>query len=148
MISVSHDAAHLFRVWDHPTVKPWVSLGLPELLTLENAEKILALPGVVFLANEHGGFLLIPSEGGIYDLHTQFLPEGRGPQLVEAAQEGARYMFIETPCVVVRTFVPVENKAAASFATRCGFVEVSESEFLGHKGHIYILTLKKWVLCQ
>ena len=144
---ISEAAQHLAKVWNHPEVRPWVALGKPEFLTPENAQKILD-SGALYLSNEHGGFLVVPGEGNCYEVHTQFAPEGRGPEAFKFAQEQIRFMFERTPAIALRTFCPDGNHGARALAKRCGFVNVGTSSILGRSGAIFVLTIKKWVQDQ
>jgi hypothetical protein len=145
----SVDAGHLASVWNHPKVKPWVALGAPELLTEENAGKLFEI-GSIYLANEYGGFLFIPCGNDVYDLHTQFVPEGWGGKALEDSAWAKWYMFTQTPCMMMRTFVPLDNKVAYVAAEKNGFVYMQDEELAGIKGRTLVLTIKKWVvdLCQ
>ncbi len=141
---ISQAAEHLAKVWNHPDVQPWVALGNPDFLTAENAQKILD-SGALYLANEHGGFLVVPGEGNVWEVHTQFTPEGRGSGAMDFALKQIRYMFEKTPAVALRTFCPDGNPAARALAKRCGFVNVGTSSIVGRSGAIFVLTIKKWV---
>lgn len=145
MTALRSKAEFLAKVWNHPEVLPWVSLGMPEELTEENAHKILE-KGALFLDNEYGGFLLIPGENDVYDVHTQFLPEGRGSVALHFARDSIRKVFVETPCLGLRTFVADDNQKARMFSLMCGFVEVLQADVNGISGKIMLLTLKKWVV--
>jgi hypothetical protein len=143
---MSAQAKHLAKVWSHPDVKPWVALGSPELLTEENAQKILDA-GAMYLHNDYGGFLLVPNDDAtVFEVHTQFVPEGRGALVYGFADECIRLMFEKTPCEMLRTFIPDGNHAAYSFARRCGFVVFDSCVQMGRSGRILVLTVKKWVL--
>lgn len=146
---ISPQAAHLAKVWQHPDVLPWVALGTPELVTAETAQKLLD-SGAIYLSNEYGGFLIIPNPDNVCDVHTQFVPEGRGKELFHFADECIGYMFKKTPCVALRSFVPDDNKPARVLVRRCGFVEIGNAEVNGISGKIWLLTVKKWVvdLCR
>ena len=142
---LSTDAAHLARVWNHPRVRGSVSFGLTELLTEQNAAQLLAA-GALYLANDYGGFLLIPNADlSVYDLHTQFTPEGWGRYADDAAW-AQRYMFTRTPCVAISTFVPLDNRIAYRAALRFGFIDVGGTTELNVSGRSLLLTVKRWVV--
>lgn len=143
-MKVSRDADFLNRVVNHPSVFPWVSLGQEGPLDLS---PVLDLESTVFLADETGGFLFVDCGGGLYEVHTQFLPEGRGHGVLKKAREAARYMFTRTPCLAVKTFVAYGNDAAHKLTLAMGFDEVGEMEILGKPGRLFLLTVKGWV-CQ
>lgn len=70
------------------------------------------------LTTEFGGFIAIKKMAGLYECHTQFLPEGRGAHAIEAARESLRYMFIETDCERIITKVKFDNRQAQLFAAQ------------------------------
>lgn len=78
----------------------------------------------VTLVNDHGGFVLEKYAEGTYEVHTQFLPEGRGLSALRAAREGARFMFLSTDCVEILTKCPDGNKPAAVLTRHMGFRKV------------------------
>ena len=138
----STDGAFLNRVVNDPPVHDAISLGSKDAIDLAAA---VADERNVFLANEFGGFLLMNHGGGMYDLHTQFLPEGRGKIAIEAAIEGCRYMFVETDCIAMSTFIALGNRAALRLAKWMRFEKVGDSYVNNVAGEIYMLTIKRWV---
>ena len=142
---ISSAAKHLAEVWNHPDVLPWIAFGFEKDLTAENAQKLLD-SGALYFQNEHGGFVMIPKEHGIYDVHTQFRPEGRGKEAFELADKVKCVMFVDNPkCLALRTFVALDNPRAYWFARRNGFVDISSSIEQGRDGRTLLLTIKKWV---
>lgn len=92
---INHDDVRPFVVFDD-TVLP-MDLGR----VLENEDNVL-------LMAEHGGFLFVPKRQDLtaYELHTFFLKEGRGRELVQAAHEAFEWMFLETPARKLYTYTP------------------------------------------
>jgi hypothetical protein len=90
LIREDRDPAFWTAVYEHPQVKPHVSLGHD----LDLAE-ILADPGVTPLAADHGGFIFIRLDGlgRTYELHTMFTPEGWGREVAGAAKAAFALMF-------------------------------------------------------
>jgi hypothetical protein len=70
------------------------------------------------LVSEFGGFVGIKKMAGLYECHTQFLPEGRGEHAVRAARESLRYMFCWTDCERIITKVHADNRPAQLFAAQ------------------------------
>lgn len=140
----STDAAFLNRVVNHPEVARWMVGFLPPF----DFTAVLRDPANIFLANEHGGFLFI-GEPDVYEVHTQFLPEGRG-QSLELAREAAWHIFTQTDALAIRTYVPEGNEAAKRLTERMGFVFCDQVTINGHDADVYILNVKKWArsLCQ
>jgi len=117
-------------------------LGLKDL----DLTEAVSNPDNVFLANEFGGFLFVKDDY-TYEVHTNFLPAGRGKAALAAAKEAARYMFQETDCLAIRTYVPVGNVAADALTRRMGFTQWGTAEVCGHEAKLYMLTIKEWVRC-
>jgi len=107
MLKRTFTAEKLNQVLNHPDVFPWVAmLGMERLDLSDIAED----PQNVVLMNEHGGFIFVPRGDG-YEVHSQFLPEGRGESL-KAAKEAADYIFSKTDAQEITTFVPQGNDGA------------------------------------
>jgi len=110
-------AERINAVVNHPSVRPWVAAGAGYL----DLSAVVSNPTTVLLMAEGGGFLLTQQEPGIYEVHSQFLPDHRGPEVLTAAADASRYMFTRTDCVEIRTRVPQGNVAAAVLAKRMGW---------------------------
>jgi hypothetical protein len=115
------DAGFLNSVVNHPEVRPW--LGGAEPIDLTPA---LSDPRNVALVSDHGGFFLEWREPGLYEVHTQFLPSGRGRHAFEAVWEAMRYMFVETDCTRLLTRVPVFNRRTLAFTAAIGWRKLFE----------------------
>ncbi len=140
-MKVSHDAEFLNRVVNHPNVLPYVNLGVQgplDITPLVMDEKNL------FLANEYGGFLLIDQGDRVFEIHTQFLPEGRGRMALEAAREAMGYVFTETDCQMLMTFCPVDNRPSAFLARATGMSKVGKAYPLGKESDMYVITKGEW----
>lgn len=110
-----YSADTLNEVVNHHEVRPWV--GFPWLGKLDLTQAV-ADPRNVLLMAEGGGFLFIQQEPGIYEAHSQFLPEHRGENVITAARDAERFMFTRTDCIEIRSKVPHGNVAAAAFAKK------------------------------
>ena len=116
------DAAFLNEVANHPDVRPWITedgdltprLDLQGLL--DNVENVA-------LVTAHGGFVGHAQGHGVYEVHSLFLREGRGPEAVEAMHRAMDFMFTQTDCVDLVTKVPSHNQAAATLARLAGFTK-------------------------
>jgi len=147
-VKPSKDAAFLNRVANDPSVFPWISLGLKPPLDLT---ALLEDEHNIFLANEFGGFLFIAKPDYVYDVHTQFLPEGRGRTALAAAREAAFHMFTKTDAMRIDTTVALANRAADRLTRMMGFSKWGETEVNGTPSNYYVLTLKEWargLTCQ
>ena len=141
MIRPSRDAAFLNRVVNDPSVLPHVNLGLTGQLDMT---PLVEDQRNVFLANEWGGFLFIDKGEFVYEVHTQFLPEGRGKSAVRAARDAADYMFTMTDALRIDTYVQFDNPAAEWLSRATGFKKWGEVEYCGQPCNYYVLTLKNW----
>lgn len=145
MLQRSTDAALLNRVVNHPEVARWM-LGFEPPYDLS---PLIQNPANIFLANEHGGFLFLKQEHDVYEVHTQFLPEGRGNSL-PLARDAAFWMFTQSDALAIQTYVPESNLPALRLTQAMGFSCWGESEVNGHACSVYVLTIKEWArgLCQ
>ena len=115
MLRRTFDPAFLNSVINHPDVRPWVH-GEGDLDVTETVRN----PDNYALVTDGGGFILMCHEPGIYEVHSQFLPEGRR-YTRRAMRTGFDYMFTRTDCERVITQVPDNNPAAAALAMKAGF---------------------------
>lgn len=123
MIRRTMDATFLNRVANDPAVRPYV--GGHGTLDLS---PILALADNVVVENEFGGFVGVKIAPAVYECHSLFLPEGRGPKAVTACQQALRYLFVQTDCMEVVTKCPHENRASLGLARRMGFIHQFQCE--------------------
>jgi hypothetical protein len=110
------DARRLNAVANHPDVRPWIG-GEGEL----DLTAIVSNTANFALEAEHGGWIFVRHEPGIYELHTLFLPEGRGRACLRAWREAERFMFAATDAREIVTRVPANNFGAGAAALICGF---------------------------
>ena len=145
MLSRSTDAAQLNSVLNHPEVSRWM-LGLQPPF---DCTQVLSNPDNIYLATEYGGFLFIKEEGRAYDVHTQFLPEGRGNSLA-LARDAAFWMFTRSDAMAISTYVPHDNPAALALTVSMGFERMPDIEVNGVSCSYHLLTIKQWArsLCQ
>lgn len=136
------DVCKFGDVVDHPDVYPYVSLGqeIPDL------RPVIEDPVNVCLMNDHGGFLFVHAGDMIFDTHTAFVPEGRGPQLVALALEARAFMFEQASARMLRTFVADDNKPAHRLAVAAGFKNFERMELFGHPG--WLMTMERSSVCQ
>lgn len=113
----SFDAADINPILNHPSVFP--SIVIPGIEKFDVSD-VVDDPKNVLLMTEGGGILFYQIEPGIYDIHTNFLPEYRGRHAIRASLEAYRWMFTRTDCMVLTTRVPENNKAAHKFCSIVG----------------------------
>jgi hypothetical protein len=128
-------------VMNHHAVRPWLG-GEGKVDVSEQ----VANPDNVCLVNEGGGFLCIQIAPGVYEVHSQFLPQFRGESTVNFTKKCGEYMFTRTNCHTILTQVPDDNVAAAVLAKALGFREVFHRQN-GLRGPTSYqkLTLDEWV---
>ncbi|HKS71094.1 MAG TPA: hypothetical protein VJQ45_11765 [Ktedonobacterales bacterium] len=124
LVRRSFDAAFFSRVANDPSVRPWLggASGADDASPLDFSS-LLENPAVVALQAEGGGWVFVPILPGSYEVHTLFLPEGRGAKHMRAAREGFRYMFAETDCLEILTKCPDDNGPARHASSLLGFRE-------------------------
>jgi hypothetical protein len=148
-LALSRDADFLNEIVNAPGMEG-ARLGQKSLDLAEHVKNTAN----VFLANEYGGFLFV-KDGDWYEVHTNFLPEGRGERALNAAREAAWHMFTQTPCLGIRTSVVKGNFAARALTKRMGFANWGVFDLDGREATLYVLTIKEWArtlgsdaLCQ
>ncbi len=131
----SFDATFINEIIAHPSVKRGAEIVGELDLTAAASD-----PNNVLLQNDHTAFLLLKKAPCIYEVHTQCLPQGRGPQLREAIKKAFDYMFIATDCMKVITRANEYNRAS---------VKLSKDSFeeKGKTGHYFYFqrTIQQWL---
>lgn len=143
------DVEHFNRVANHESVRPRIGGDGP----MELKPVIDNLANYAF-KTEHGGFILLDCGSGRFDVHSIFLPEGRGKEAYDAMANVAEYMFTRTGCVEGRTTIAAEGNAggALALAKRGGFEQRFDLEKMPWKAGtttkavFMALTLEKWAL--
>lgn len=110
------DGTFLNSVANHPKVRPHL-LGDGPL----DVSPAVTDPANITLQTEHGGWVLHNLGGGSYEVHSMFLPEGRGASVKAALIEALDYVFTATDCVRLITRLPKGNVAARALARIAGF---------------------------
>ncbi len=110
------DAGFLNSVANHPEVRLWLGGVGPLDLT-----DVLADANNYAFQNESGGLVYEKIDAGLYEVHSLFLPEGRGASAFNLMDESLRYMFVQTECQEIVTKVPDDNSAALGAARAKGF---------------------------
>lgn len=145
----SRNVEHFDRVANHDSVRPHLG-GDGELklaVVMDNLQNYA-------FETPHGGYILLDCGAGRYDVHSFFLPEGRGHEALVAMREVSAYMFTHTDCTEGRTTVPQGNEGAFVLAKRGGFELRFELERMMWRpaegktirASFLALTLEKWAL--
>lgn len=99
-----------------------------------------------------GAHIFINKGSGFYETHTLSLPEARGREMLRLMQDARTFMFLNTDCAELSTFVPEDQTATYLWAIKAGFRELFKRENcfnLNGKqvGGSYLnLTYDDWVL--
>lgn len=117
MITRAVDAKFINEVLNHPAVRPHVHA--PAGIRLDMTQ-VVSNPNHVVLTGEHGGMIFIQHVKGVYEIHTQVLPDGRGAWALQMAQECVDWLFSKTNAIEVFTRVPEGNVAAMALTRACG----------------------------
>lgn len=124
MIRRTMDAAFLTEVANDPQVRPFLGGDGP----LDIGQVARDPANVLLVATGRdgepvGGWVLHPILPAVYELHTMFLPAGRGKLFFAAAAEMFRFMFAETDALEIVTKCPDDNPGARMAASTVGFRE-------------------------
>jgi hypothetical protein len=101
----------------HDTMPPLAEMTLKPLLeTNPSASAVLArVRGVP------AGFWLVLAKGaGVFEIHTNFLPQYRGAKALVASRLALDWMFLNTPATRLTSFVPGCLPEVAAYAAWCG----------------------------
>lgn len=124
MIRRTLDGTFLTQVANRPDIRPMIGPGTEPV----DLRPIAANPEHYVIEADHGGWLLEAKGPGVYEIHSLFLPEGRGAVFFRNAREMLRYMFARTDCTEIWTKCPDDNPGARMAALKCGFKEVFRRE--------------------
>lgn len=147
MIAPTKDAGFVNAVLNDAAVRPWVADLGEGAIDLTSA---LQTPKVTALRGEHGIFIVIQLDAGIYEVHTATLQSGRGAWSRVFAAEGASYMFTRTDAVELLTRVPATHEAARRLTLdahfRLQFTTLPECRFRGElvPVEVYSLSVQDW----
>lgn len=141
MVERTLNADFINGVMNHKAVRPWLG-GEGDI----DVTALVENPDNVCLVNEGGGFLCVQISPGVYEVHSQFLPQFRGESTVHFTKKCAEYMFIRTNCHTVLTQVPDDNLPASVLAGAVGFKELFRREN-GTRGPTSYqrLTIDEWI---
>lgn len=144
MIERTYDVAALNAIANHPDVYESVRGPIQGPLDLTG----LVHDQNIILKTDGGMFVFVKHGEGLYEVHTLY-PPGRGAAF--AAEQAARFMFVNTDCEAITTMVPQFNQAARRLTERMGFEYVTTKGWWpvadGSESAIdhFQLTLKRWV---
>jgi hypothetical protein len=142
VIREERDPGYWARIANDGAVRPTLGGEGPLDFT-----EIIQRPDVVALAAPHGGFVFLNIWPTRWELHTMFLPEGRGRNVLRSFGAAAQHMFTATDCAEIVTKAADSNRAAQFMALKAGFRVVFRREGAWQDGsglNHYALTLDEW----
>lgn len=145
MLRRTMNAARLNELANHPEIRPFMSPSEGPL----DVSALALDPRTVLLEAEHGTFLMQPILPATYEGHAMFLPEGRGPPMLEAARAMFRFMFTQTDCLEILTKCPDDNDPAKNASAYLGFHERFRREDAWRPGvgiSYRVLSVDDWFL--
>ncbi len=141
-------AERINKILNDPAVRPWVadaSLGVVDI------SKQVENPDNVLLMGVFGGVLLLNILPGVFECHSQALPDGRGPWMKGFVTAALEWFFTRTNGWEITTRVPHGHLAARAltkmFPFRYEFTREKECSFLGRMVDvdIYRMSIHDWV---
>lgn len=112
------DAAGVNLILNHPEVRPWVAdIGEGEI----DISGAVANPDNILLMGKFGAIFFVYIMPGVFECHTQILPEGRGEWASKFAIAVLDWMFSRSNAWEVTTRVPTGHLGALTLARSVGF---------------------------
>lgn len=145
------DAGLINRIFKHPKVWRHVSDDFSPAREDFDCSSAIGVEGIYFLSvcGGSGIFMFHKHSEILYEVHTLLLPECWGRE--DIAASAARWMFENTPCEKIITWVPAYNRLAYHFALRSGMKEEGLSrKSIRKNGRLmdqYLLGLEKDTIC-
>lgn len=97
------------EVVNEPSVYEWVHGPFEGHMDLT---PLIADTHNVLLMGEFGGVMFIHHQTGLYEAHTQVMPNGRGSWTIKMVRAALHYMFTKTDAMEILTRVPQGNLGA------------------------------------
>ena len=139
-------AERINAIVNHPGVRPWVADGTGPI----DMTPIVSNTRNAVLMGDHGAILFLWFQPGVYEAHTQVLPEHRGQWTMRLIEACARWMFTRSDAIDIITRVPASHIAAKAATEGSGL----KLEFTRPKGtlfrgklmdvHLYSYSLWDW----
>lgn len=123
LLSLSRDSEAINAVVNHPAVRPFVG---PVDLGPVDLSPLVDRPENLFPFSEFGGFMFGWTAPATREVHTFFLPEGRG-EWAKAARSEAIEIAREAGTKVLWTRVPLDAPHVEHFARGGGMLPTGET---------------------
>lgn len=119
------DAKIANKIIHHPKVYPYITDDYAVFVEphLGRLGEFFLNQEMYYVLNPCKGvlFILTPRNLTTYEVHSMALPNARGSKVIEAGQDAIRWMFENTTCEKIISWIPEDNKRAKIFALRSGF---------------------------
>jgi hypothetical protein len=147
------DADVANRIIHHPEVYPDMCDDYADPAHTQLGRYLLQQETLYLLhPNAYTIFCFAPRTLTLFEVHTMIEPAGRGAEAVFAAREALKWLFENTTCAKVITYVPFFNRKARIFARKVGLVDegVCTKSFKkdGTLHDQWVLGIEKEALCQ
>lgn len=148
------DAEMVNRIMRHPKVYPHISDDSCPKAEDFDCSEAMKREGFYFLlvSGGEGAFMFHNHSRILYEVHTMLLPECWGRKALEASRAAVRWMFANTLCEKIITWVPAYNRLAYRFAIKSGMKQEGVSPKSLRKGGVlmdqYLLGMEKPCLPQ
>ena len=109
------DAAQVFKIVNHPTVRPTIGPGEEDF----DPTELISDDKNILLFDDGGGQLFHWRGPGIYEAHSFYIVRGR--EALDLGREAIRRMFEEYGAEKLWRAPPVENRPARWFNRQLGF---------------------------
>lgn len=139
------DAAFINYVANEPSVHPHLLAGGQAI----DYTPVVNDANNVVLVGSHGGMVFHKCMPGIFEVHTQALPEGRGRWTLEMAHSCLMWMFTRTDAIEIFTRVPHGNEPARTLTLNVGGVLEQHVSIPIHGDDVtfgvYRLRIEDWI---
>ena len=141
MIARQRDAKRLNEIVNHESVKPHLQFLSDGPIDLSD---LVRDPANYLLMGEHGGVLFIRLQNGLYEAHTQVLPQGRGTGVLDLARLAQQWMFTRTDALELVSKCPtLRTKALAKCVN--GRLDCTVTGHDGKPVDVYRVTIQNWM---
>ena len=113
------DVEWMNSVLNHPAVRPYI--GSPEKGALD-IRKSVGDPNVYLVAGEHAFEIAVRLMTGVFEVHSNCLPSGRGEWMVNFLHAAAQWLYCNTEAYEIVTFIPERHLPAKAVAIRGGLM--------------------------
>lgn len=131
LATVEHETHphHLNRLLSDPSIEPWVrGYAIGKL----DASRLLEDPSIIVLGGKFAACVLRQVMPGLYDLHVQCVPEGRGKWMLDFSRAAFHWLFCRTDCMEIMGRLPTGNLPVKAYARSLGF----RHRFTSQKGWV------------